>query len=123
MTKRSVMFCCLILALAWSLTMLWRWYQTPYAEINPVLWQDIAITYPAAERHQTLWFHRRHASRLKVSEAFLQTMDGKQIAVHLQSVSFPTLYPNAIKVDFELVDPADSHFLAKQKRAVVKQQY
>ncbi|MBV2130280.1 hypothetical protein [Arsukibacterium indicum] len=120
MTKKTVIFHCLILAGALALTLSWRWYQTPYAEINPVCWQGTVITYGPGQ-HQTLWLNRRHAANLKLAAAWLQAKDVEQIPVQLVSISYPALHPSAIRVDFDLVDPENKLFLMKQKRVVIKQ--
>ena len=118
--KKIIIFSILILAVAVALALSWRWYQTPYAEVNPRLWQQTVVEYGTGQ-HQTLWLNRRHATKLRVAAACLQINGGKEIQVQLLSVSYPALYPTAIRVDFELVDPADKYLLLNQQQVVVKQ--
>ncbi|KKO45931.1 hypothetical protein WG68_07935 [Arsukibacterium ikkense] len=118
--KKMIIFNGLILAAAMAFFVSWRWYQTLYAEVNPRLWQQTVIEYGTGQ-HQTLWLNRRHATKLRVAAACLQINEGREIPVQLLSVSYPALYPSAIRVDFELIDPADKYSLSNQQQVVIRQ--
>ena len=99
----------------------WRWYWQPVAEINPKHWANNAIMYSQDSAAQTLWLHRRHAARLNLTQAYELIAEDKTIAVRFIAISYPTLYPTAIRVDFELKNAADEVFILRQQKALLRQ--
>lgn len=99
----------------------WRWYWQPVAKVNPTHWANKAISYSSTNHVQTLWLHRRHAARITLSQAYVLNADGNTIAVRLTAVSYPTLYPTAIRVDFELLNKADTAFILSQQNVLLQQ--
>lgn len=118
--QRLVLSVVVMLLTALAVIVGWRWYWQPVAEINPRHWANNVIMYSQDSTAQTLWLHRRHAAKLNLTQTYELIADGKTIAVRFTAISYPTLYPTAIRVDFELTNTADKAFILHQKNALLQ---
>lgn len=101
----------------------WHWFWQPVAKINPTHWANKAILYRSANPVQSLWLHRRHAAKLNLTQAYELKTEDKTIAVRFTAISYPTFYPTAIRVDFELTNTVDKEFILRQQKALLQQRH
>ena len=98
------------------------WFWQPVAKVNPTHWENKAIVYLTSDPVQSLWLYRRHAAKLNLAQTYLAYADGKAIAIRLNAISYPTLYPNAVRVDFQPLNRADIAFILSQQSVLLMPQ-
>lgn len=110
-------------AIVVTLYLAWLQYSTPQVTLSPEHWQEP----PSLEWHGAndkvglyFWSKRRHSRILQVSETYLLEAAGERVPVRLMSISYPSLYPDEIRIGFELVNSDDLDFLLSQRELTVR---
>lgn len=101
----------------------WQWYCTPVVTLSPEYWQEDSPLQWHGDSEQIglyFWSKRRHTPRLHVSQYYVLEASGESVPVRLTSISYPTLYPNDIRIGFELVNPEDIDILLRKHDFLVR---